>query len=157
MEAPGRTLGSAYGGRAHEQSYSNTRGMASLQGVEYSFPGKVHAGHGCRTGGRRNMMGLIGRGGLMWRLLYNLKYGSMPYSLPMTDITNPLPQCTTGPSLTFVGPRTRAQRPHPGTSHAHVCLAFKSKLHLYPCANSFPLETSPSKHFCHLDLGVHTW
>lgn len=43
MEAPGRTLGSAYGGRAHEQSYSNPRGVASLHGGEYSFPGKVHA------------------------------------------------------------------------------------------------------------------
>ena len=77
----------------------------------------------------------------------------------MTDITNPLPhpfnECSTGPSLTAVGPRARAQRPPPGTSHDHVCLAFKSKLHLYPCANSFPLETSPSKHVCHLDLGVH--
>ena len=46
MEAPGRTLGSTYGGRAHEQSYSNTTGeggVASLHGGEYSFPGKVHA------------------------------------------------------------------------------------------------------------------
>ena len=43
MEAPGRTLGSAYGGRAHEQSYSNPQGVASLHGGEYSFPGKVHA------------------------------------------------------------------------------------------------------------------